>query len=116
MANAHTETFVVAATAVLATAGHYALQKSFVYVELTVLQPFTFLQLVWATLVGYYFFGGHRTHGRWQAARSLLPVRRISHIAKRSCDDKGKQTQPAAFLRSLRVQIIAAIDVTNATQ
>jgi drug/metabolite transporter (DMT)-like permease len=43
-------------TAVLATAGHYTFTRAMQAVELTVLQPFSFLQLVWATLLGYYAF------------------------------------------------------------
>lgn len=69
------------ATAVLATAGHYALQKSFVYVELTVLQPFTFLQLVWATLVGYYFFS--EVPDAWTLAGGTVIVASATYIAHR---------------------------------
>ena len=38
--------------AVFATAGHYFLTQAFQSAELSALQPFSFLQLVWATLLG----------------------------------------------------------------
>ncbi len=44
------------ATAVLATMGHYTLTQAFRATEITVTQPFAFLQLVWATLLGFYVF------------------------------------------------------------
>ncbi len=44
------------ATAVLATLGHYTLTQAFRATEITVTQPFSFLQLVWATLLGFYVF------------------------------------------------------------
>ncbi len=45
------------ATAVFATAGHYTMTRAMHATELTVLQPFQFLQLVWASLLGLYAFG-----------------------------------------------------------
>ncbi|MEC8889548.1 MAG: DMT family transporter, partial [Pseudomonadota bacterium] len=39
-------------TAIFATLGHYCLTRAFQSAELSALQPFTFLQLVWATLLG----------------------------------------------------------------
>ena len=36
--------------------GHYALTRAFAYAELTLLQPFSFVQLIWALLLGYYVF------------------------------------------------------------
>jgi drug/metabolite transporter (DMT)-like permease len=76
------------ATAILATAGHYALQKSFVYVDLTVLQPFTFLQLVWATLVGYYFF--NEIPDAWTWAGGTIIVASATYIAHREAQLRRK--------------------------
>lgn len=45
------------ATAIFATAGHYTMTRAMRATELTVLQPFQFLQLVWASLLGLYAFG-----------------------------------------------------------
>ncbi len=43
-------------TAVFATLMHLAMTQAFRCAEISVVQPFTFLQLVWATLLGYYVF------------------------------------------------------------
>ncbi len=52
-----TELFWLALTALFATCGHYALTRSIATASLTVTQPFSFLQLVWAVLFGYLLFG-----------------------------------------------------------
>ena len=43
-------------TAVFATLMHLAMTQAFRVAEITVTQPISFLQLVWATLLGYYVF------------------------------------------------------------
>ena len=43
--------------AFFATAGHYTMTKAFHSAPVTATQPVTFLQLVWATLLGTLFFG-----------------------------------------------------------
>lgn len=43
--------------AAFATFGHYAMARAFAAAPLTVTQPVTFLQLVWATLLGWIAFG-----------------------------------------------------------
>ena len=52
-----TELFWLALTALFATCGHYAMTRSFAAASLTVTQPFSFLQLVWAVIFGYLLFG-----------------------------------------------------------
>lgn len=47
----------LALVAAFATAGHYAMTLAFAAAPLTVTQPVTFLQLVWATLLGALAFG-----------------------------------------------------------
>jgi len=44
-------------TAIFATAGHYTMTLAFTKAPLTVTQPVTFLQLIWATLLGVVVFG-----------------------------------------------------------
>ncbi len=44
-------------TAVFATAGHYTMTLAFTKAPLTVTQPVTFLQLIWATMLGVVVFG-----------------------------------------------------------
>ncbi len=46
----------LALTAVVATAGHYTITRAFEAAPLTVTQPITFLQLVWAAILGLVLF------------------------------------------------------------
>ena len=52
-----TQYMVLAGTAVFATAGHYAMTRAFATAPLTVTQPVTLLQLLWAALLGALAFG-----------------------------------------------------------
>ncbi|MEJ2002138.1 MAG: DMT family transporter [Maritimibacter sp.] len=45
------------ATAGFATTGHYTMTRAFAVAPMTVTQPVTFLQLIWASLIGASFFG-----------------------------------------------------------
>lgn len=49
--------FQLAIVAGFATLGHYSMARAFAAAPLTVTQPVTFLQLVWATLLGVIAFG-----------------------------------------------------------
>ena len=51
------EVFWLAMTAVFATAGHYTLTQAFKATPITVTQPISFLQLVWAAILGIILFG-----------------------------------------------------------
>lgn len=51
------ELFWLALTAVIATVGHFTMTKALQLAPITVTQPITFLQLVWATLLGVVVFG-----------------------------------------------------------
>ncbi|MEH6832851.1 MAG: DMT family transporter [Sulfitobacter sp.] len=53
--NARELTFL-AAVALFATAGHYTMTLAFAAAPMTVTQPVTFLQLIWATLLGLIWF------------------------------------------------------------
>ncbi len=48
---------LLAGTAVLGTAAHYAMTRAFAAAPLAVTQPVTFLQIVWATALGALVFG-----------------------------------------------------------
>ena len=48
---------LLAGTAVLGTAAHYAMTRAFAAAPLAVTQPVTFLQIVWASLLGWLAFG-----------------------------------------------------------
>jgi drug/metabolite transporter (DMT)-like permease len=51
------EVAMLTLTAVFATLGHYTMTRAFRLAPLAVLQPISFLQLVWATLCGIVLFG-----------------------------------------------------------
>ncbi|MEO9518056.1 MAG: DMT family transporter [Paracoccaceae bacterium] len=51
------ELAILFAVAVFATAGHYTMTLAFAAAPVTVTQPVTFLQLVWAVLLGVFMFG-----------------------------------------------------------
>jgi drug/metabolite transporter (DMT)-like permease len=51
--------------AVFATAGHYCMTRAFRSAEIAALQPITFLQLVWATLMGSLLFGEQPNFWVW---------------------------------------------------
>ncbi len=48
---------LLAGTAVLGTAAHYAMTRAFAAASLAVTQPVTFLQIIWASLLGVLVFG-----------------------------------------------------------
>lgn len=68
-------------TAVLATGGHYTFTRAMQAVELTVLQPFSFLQLVWATLLGYYAFS--EVPDVWTLVGGAVIIASVTYIAHR---------------------------------
>lgn len=51
------ELLILFGVACFATAGHFTMTLAFAAAPLTVTQPVTFLQLVWATLLGFVVFG-----------------------------------------------------------
>jgi len=51
------ELCLLTGVAVFATAGHYTMTLAFAVAPMTVTQPVTFLQLIWATLLGTLWFG-----------------------------------------------------------
>ena len=52
-----TDVIYLGLVASLATTGHYAMTQSFRLTPMTISQPVTFLQLIWATVMGVYLFG-----------------------------------------------------------
>ena len=51
------EIFWLGLTAFCATLGHYTLTRAYAAAPITVTQPVTFLQIVWATILGVVAFG-----------------------------------------------------------
>ena len=69
------------ATAACATAGHYTLTRAMHLAELTMLQPFMFLQLVWASLLGLVAFG--EVPDIWTWIGGAVIVTAATYIARR---------------------------------
>ncbi len=82
----------LALVAVFATAGHYALTRAIAHAPLTVTQPLSFLQLVWAVLFGYWLFD--EIPDVWVIAGAILIVGAISYLTHRE----------AVAARKVRVQ------------
>ncbi len=74
------------ATAGFATAGHLTLTQAFRAAEITVTQPVAFLQLVWATLLGYYVFGETPDIFTWIGAAVIIAS--ATYIAYRELNNR----------------------------
>ena len=79
------------ATAALATAGHYCMTRAFKAAEVSAVQPFTFLQLVWATLLGLMLFDEHPD--LWIALGGALIVTAASWMAHREVQSQRLPTR-----------------------
>ncbi len=77
-------------TAIFATAGHYTLTRAMQTVELTVLQPFSFLQLVWATLLGFYVFS--EVPDVWTLTGGAVIIASVTYIAHREARAVGESS------------------------
>ena len=69
------------ATALLATLGHLTLTQAFRAADITVTQPVSFLQLVWAALLGLYVFG--EAIDFWTMVGALIIIASATYIAHR---------------------------------
>lgn len=81
------------ATATLATAGHYTLTRALRAAELTFIQPFAFLQLVWATLLGAYLFDGSPEVWTWLGG--AIVVGAAAYIAHREARMSRAKPRPS---------------------
>jgi len=79
------------ATAALATTGHYCMTRAFKAAEVSAVQPFTFLQLVWATLLGLVLFDEHPD--LWIALGGALIVAAASWMAHREVQSQRRLTR-----------------------
>jgi drug/metabolite transporter (DMT)-like permease len=80
--------------AAFATFGHYAMQRAFGLAPLTVTQPVTFLQLVWATLLGALAFG--EAVDPFVIAGGAVIIGAVSFIAWREARLRRAGTTPPA--------------------
>ena len=84
------ELVLLATTAMLATAGHYCMTQALKAAEVSAVQPFTFLQLVWATILGLLLFDEHPdlwiwcggavivASASWMAHKEVRALRRMA--------------------------------------
>jgi len=71
----------LAGVAVFATSGHYAITHAIAAAPLTVTQPLSFLQLIWAILFGYWLFD--EVPDSWVVIGALVIVASVSYLAHR---------------------------------
>jgi len=75
------ELLLLSLTAVFATAGHFTLTKAITLAPISVIQPVTFLQLLWASLFGVWLFG--ESIDQFVILGGTILVVSISYIAHR---------------------------------
>ncbi len=78
--------------AVFATAGHYAMTRAFAAAPLVVTQPVTFLQLVWASLMGVLVFG--EPIDNWVMLGGALMIGSITYITWRESRVRRRPLTP----------------------
>jgi len=83
---------ILFAIASFATAGHYSMTLAFAAAPITVTQPVSFLQLVWAVLLGWIVFD--ESVDVWVVTGGLVIITAISFITWREAVLKRKQVTP----------------------
>lgn len=78
--------------AAFATFGHYAMTRAFAAAPLTVTQPVTFLQLVWASLLGVFIF--HEPLDGWVLLGGGMMIGAITYITWREARLRRRPTTP----------------------
>ena len=86
------ELIILFGVAVLATLGHYTMTKAFMAAPVTVTQPVTFLQLIWAISVGALFF--NENIDPFVIAGGIIIVSSVSFMTWREAVLKKKQLMP----------------------
>lgn len=84
---------VLFAVAALATAGHFTMSMAFAAAPVTVTQPVSFLQLVWAVVLGAVVFG--EGVDPWVVTGGLVIIGSIAFITWREAALKRKMRTPA---------------------
>jgi drug/metabolite transporter (DMT)-like permease len=85
----------LAGVAAFATSGHYCMTRAFAVAPLTVTQPVTFLQLLWATLLGYVVF--HETVDIWVLAGGGVIIAAVSYITWREAMLNRRSITPSVL-------------------
>lgn len=78
--------------AIFATTGHYAMTRAFIAAPLTVTQPFTFLQLIWASLIGVVVF--NEPFDRWVILGGAVMIAAITYITWQEASARPKGSAP----------------------
>ena len=86
------ELMILFGVAVLATLGHYTMTKAFMAAPVTVTQPVTFLQLIWAISVGALFF--NENIDPFVIAGGVIIVSSVSFMTWREAVSKKKHVTP----------------------
>jgi drug/metabolite transporter (DMT)-like permease len=87
------EFLVLAGVAAFATLGHYAMSLAFAVAPVSVTQPVTFLQLVWAALLGLVVFG--EPLDAWVMGGGAVIMGSVSFITWREARLKRRPVTPA---------------------
>jgi len=78
----------------LATLGHLTMTQAFRCAEITALQPVSFLQLVWATLLGFYVFGEEPDFWTWVGGGIIvISATYIAHREARARQRTGTEVR-----------------------
>jgi drug/metabolite transporter (DMT)-like permease len=88
----------LACATIAATAGHYCLTRSYAIADITVVQPVTFLQLVWTAMFGFLLFS--ETPDVWVIAGGSLILAASTYIAHRERKQQSMLKTDAATLPS----------------
>ena len=89
----------LALVAVIATLGHFTMTKALSAAPLAVTQPVTFLQLVWATLLGYFVFS--EEVDVWVLTGGGIIIASVSFISYREWVlSRATKTPPAAAVKT----------------
>lgn len=84
----------LALVAVFATGGHYCMTRAFAEAPMTVTQPVTFLQLVWATALGALLFS--EPVDPWVIVGGALIIAAISYMTWREAQLRRRAITPLA--------------------
>lgn len=78
--------------ALFGTCGHYTMTRAFAAAPMTVTQPVTFLQLIWASMVGVFIF--HEPLDEWVILGGGLMIGAISYITWREARIRARTKTP----------------------
>lgn len=90
---------ILFAVAFFATAGHYMMTLAMAAAPLSVTQPVTFLQLVWAMALGYFAFG--EPIDLWVVAGGVIIIASVTFITLREAALNRRPVTPPAIATKL---------------